>query len=248
MVRSRWGDVVVVALMGCGDNTSGVVDAPVGSEPFGPAVLTATPGSVDFGSMGITTEAFASLTVTNIGQTASGPLLTSLTGVKAGSFATAGTTCTTLAPSATCTVSLTFAPMTVGAKSATLTLTASSGGDLMVPLAGTALTGPGGLIVTPQSHYFGVVTTGALSAARTFTIYNPSGITFGALTVTPTGTNATDFAIASQTCSGTMLAPGASCTLDVQFTPALIGPRSASFTMTANPGGTASATVVDTGR
>lgn len=230
--------------MACGDSTPGiVVDAPVGSEPLQPARLTASPLSVDFGSASITTVVLASLTVTNVGKTASGPLTTSVTGTQAASFATVGTPCTTLAPDATCTLSLEFAPSTVGAKIADLHLTASPGGFVMVALSGVALSGPGGIYVNPSSHNFGTVPTGTPSAASTFTIVNSGSISTGALTVTPAGANANDFAISSQTCGGAVVAPAGSCTFDVVFTPTLIGARSASFVVSTSIGGTVTAAV-----
>ena len=240
--------VLVTLAAGCGDNAIGIVDAAIGSEPLDPAMLVATPGSVDFGSVGITTEALASLTVTNIGQTASGPVTASVTGMQAASFATAGTTCTVLAPGASCTMSLKFAPSTVGAKTAILDLTASPGGLLMVPLAGTALSGPGGIYINPSSHTFGTVPTGTPSAPSTFTVFNSGNISTGALTVSPAGTNAADFAIASQTCAGAVVAPAGSCTFDVVFTPTLAGSRSASFVVSSSIGGSAYAAVSGVGQ
>jgi hypothetical protein len=238
-----------MVVAGCGDNTPGiVVDGPLGSEPLDPAMFAASPGSVDFGTGSITTTVLASLTVTNVGETPSGPLMTSLEGMEAASFATASTTCTTLAPGATCTVSLKFAPLTVGVKSATLTLTASPGGSRMVPLEGTAVSGPGGVTVSPGQNHFGTVPISTTSSARTFTVSNFSATTFGALSVTPAGTNASDYAIVSQTCSGAVLTPGTACTIDVVFTPTVAGGRSASFVFAASPGGSASASVTGIGQ
>lgn len=241
--------MVVLAVMACGDNTPGIiVDAPLGSEPLEPAMVTASPGSVDFGSVVQTTEAFASVTVTNVGQTTSGPVLTNITGSGASLFSSVGTPCTTLGPGAMCTVSLRFTPTTPGPKQADLQLSASPGGMVMIPLAGTGLSGPGGLNVSPTLNDFGTVAMGTTSPARTFTFTNPSGSTFGALTITPAGTNAQDYAITSQTCSGAMLAPGGACTIDVAFTPTLAGVRTAAFVAHALPGGTANASVTGTGQ
>src|SRR5205814_1022856 len=76
------------------------------------------------------------------------------------------------------------------------------------------------------------------SSAQTVTLKN-SGT--GSLTISSiglTGTNAGDFA-QTNTCpsSSSTLAPGASCTISVTFTPTATGSRSASVTITDNAAG-----------
>lgn len=239
----------MLVVMACGDNTPGtVVDAPLGSEPLAPAALSASPDFVDFGVGAIAYEVFASVTVTNVGLTVSGPVLTSITGSEAVSFAPVSTTCTTLAPGATCTVSLKFAPSSVGAKRAWLHLTADPGGIETVTLDGTALAGTGSVFITPSSYQFGTLPVGTPSAPETLTVsWNGLGST-GALTLLPGGgSHPGDFALTNDACSGVSLASGSSCTFAVQFTATLAGARTAVFVVTGSPGGTASASTIGFG-
>jgi hypothetical protein len=90
--------------------------------------------------------------------------------------------------------------------------------------------------VAPSSGSFGTVTTGTTSSATTFTVTN-SGLdtlTFGAGAATITGTNASDFAVTTDTCSGSSVAIGATCSVAVAFTPGAAGARSASLVLTNN--------------
>jgi hypothetical protein len=76
------------------------------------------------------------------------------------------------------------------------------------------------------------------SAAKTITVTSSgipgagSNLTLGAVTVG--GANAADFAIASNTCTGTTMASGASCTVGVTFTPSVAASRSATLTFADN--------------
>ena len=75
---------------------------------------------------------------------------------------------------------------------------------------------------------FGSVQQGVASTALVATLQNTGTAALGITTITVTGTNATDFTKGTTTC-GTTLAAAASCTVNVTFTPAAIGARSASL-------------------
>jgi len=83
--------------------------------------------------------------------------------------------------------------------------------------------------VTPTSIDFGVHTVGAASSAQLVTLGNQgtadmhvSGLSIG-------GANPADFSTSADTCTGATVAPNASCTVSVTFTPAAAGDRSASL-------------------
>lgn len=123
----------------------------------------------------------------------------------------------------------TFAPDATGTPSVTLAY------DL-VPAVTLA---PNGLAFGPQG-------IGSTSASSPVTLTNSGGapLTVGAATVS--GTDATDFA-ADSGCPATV-APGASCTIFVRFTPSAGRTRSASLTVASDaPGGPASLVLVGTG-
>ena len=61
------------------------------------------------------------------------------------------------------------------------------------------------------------------------------------------GTDAADFAIVTDGCSGMALAPRASCAVDVRFTPQTAGPKNAALFLGATPGGIVGVTLAGTG-
>lgn len=91
---------------------------------------------------------------------------------------------------------------------------------------------PDSLTLTPSGLDFGVQPVGTASAKQSDTLTNTGNLELVINSVATTGTNATDFN-QSGTC-GSSIAAGANCTINVTFTPSLIGPRSASVTITDN--------------
>jgi hypothetical protein len=101
--------------------------------------------------------------------------------------------------------------------------------------------------VFPDSLYFATLPDGTVSQAQTVTVTNTSSSS--ALSITNfsiTGTNAGDFKIVSTgtTCTqGQSLAPLATCTISVTFTPSVHGAEGATLTVT-DSGGSGSGTDV----
>lgn len=235
----------MLAMAACGSDAVAPDGSPVTPDP---AVLAASPATLDFGS--VTTGspmAVASVTVRNVGKTASGTVMASVMGAQTAQFHVFGTTCTTLEPDATCTVTVEFEPMVRGAAAAELIVTASPGGSVGVTLAAVALIG-GGLTMSPVLHDFGSVATGTLSTSTTFTLSNAGGLSTSPLTVTIGGTDPGAYQITSQSCSGSALAPGASCTIAVQFAPATNGTLVSALTVSGAPGGTVTAALSAVGQ
>ena len=85
------------------------------------------------------------------------------------------------------------------------------------------------LSISPTQYAFSTTTVGMSSASHAFVITNAGNGASAVLTASLTGTNATEFAIAVDGCSGAPLAAGASCTISLQFAPATRGPKSASL-------------------
>jgi hypothetical protein len=82
--------------------------------------------------------------------------------------------------------------------------------------------------LTPASSNFGTVTTGASSAAATFTLANAGTAALSISSVSLGGANASSFVLGANTC-GASLAAGASCTIAVSFTPQTAGNASAAL-------------------
>lgn len=86
----------------------------------------------------------------------------------------------------------------------------------------------------PTSLSFPGQTINTTSSSKAITVTNSGNIT--SLTISKvalTGTNAGDFAISSDKCTGTLVA-GANCEIDVTFTPTATGNRTADVTITDN--------------
>src|SRR5262249_13578510 len=131
----------------------------------------------------------------------------------------ATTTCgSTIDPKAKCVLGVTFTPTTLGGRAGQLTVTHDAAGSPQpVALGGKALAGK--LSFTPGSLNFPPLPLGDNSPPQTLVIDNPNLVPVPITTIALTGV---DFQIVSRTC-GTSLAPGADCTIDVEFDPSAVG-------------------------
>ncbi len=106
------------------------------------------------------------------------------------------------------------------------------------------LAGP--LSASPSAVDFGGQTVGSTSAAQvTITNLDQGNVVPGAATIG--GTDATDFAVSSSTCTGTPLARDASCSVNVTFTPSVLGKRSATLVLPSTGGASSPQSVPLTG-
>jgi Bacterial Ig domain len=222
-------------------------------QPPGPAVAAVTGGPVAFGNVVVGSNSAAhTLTLNNTG----GSTMTGVTVVVTVPFTRTGGTCAaTLAAGASCTITLEFSPTAAGASTGTATIT----GNVAVTGSPVALSGTGVAAVVSASltpatwspaHTRNCPGTGlgalacALDPAQAFTLTNTGNVTLtgiaqGALG----GVNASEYAIArmlsncgpaggGQFGGDVTLAPGATCTVTVQFKP-----------LTAQPTGIKNATI-----
>ncbi len=118
---------------------------------------------------------------------------------------------------------------------------ACTAGDTCV---GGQCVGPN-LSISPTPYAFTATTVGQNATAMPFVVSNTGNGSSGVLSTALSGANATDFGITSDGCNGQTLAPGASCTIDVQFTPASRGSRAASLDIN---GGAVFAALTGTGQ
>ncbi|MBB5058728.1 hypothetical protein HDF16_003442 [Granulicella aggregans] len=212
-----------------------VTGSPVALSGTGVAplpVVSITPTALAFGNVvNGSTSPSKTLTLSNTGNaTFTGIALTFSSPRYSRPAGTAGGTCgTTLAAAATCTINVVFAPTASGAVNATLGVTGTNAAVTGSPvgLSGTGVL-PGTASITPNPLTITLAAGG-----------NPRGGT-GTVTLTNTSTNAapvtvTSVAVSSgagsniltwffnaiagqDTCTGTVLAPGATCTVGVRFT------------------------------
>jgi hypothetical protein len=174
----------------------------------------------------------------------------SILGANAGDFAIGYNYCSgsTLPAGQTCYLYVTFNPTATGVRNATLVLT-DNGGAQSLPLTGLGQAATQTLLVSPATYNFGVVGVGAISSAATINVSSTGTgpVTFSNYAIN--GPNASDFQIAGNYCTGSALAAGFSCTLQITFTPSATGARNAMLTLTDNAtGGTQSVALAGIGQ
>ncbi len=206
----------------------------------------------DFGTvvLGATSTA-KTLTVTNVAANAVGPIVTSLAGNHPGDFLLSNDLCNgmTLPSMATCTLDVQFKPTVLGMRDGLVRLTV--GGVILVDgiVRGTADPVNTITITPPTTFAFPDTTATMTSTPHAFTVNNTGTQPTGLLASALGGTDPTQFTIvtAADTCTGTSIPVGGTCSISLAFAPTTAGAKSASLTLTATPGGTATATVTGTG-
>ena len=177
----------------------------------GPALGSVAPG---------TSGAEVLFTVTNTSATPSGALTASVNNANIIISSNACATSATLGLNESCTLGLKLAPSAIAtpqAIAALLTVTDVIGGKVSAPVTGSIVSSAP-LSATPGSINFGVVSVGQTSTIQTITIRNVSATATGPLSVTLSGTGAAQLALTANTCTGP-LAPAATCTVGVRFSP-----------------------------
>jgi hypothetical protein len=206
------------------------------------AVIGIAPTSLEFGSQAVgTTSAAQTVTVSNNGAF---PLKFSSI-VTSGDFAGATLAqCPSIAEEApACTFSITFTPTATGTRTGAITFTDNAtGSPQTVTLTGPGTPGTATVTVTPGSLTFGSQAVSTTSAALSVTVKNTSTATVNFAGFTTSGEDAEDFGVplptSSAGCSATgTLAAGASCTINVLFTPQAAGTRTATLLIADNATG-----------
>lgn len=196
------------------------------------------PTSLAYGNQLVnTTSATQMVTLTNTGNA---NLVTTLIALQTGTqFAMTGaTTCVlggqTLAPGASCIIVVSFTPTSTGAKSDNVQITSNAS----TSVNNLALTGTGtqqASSYAPTFLVFGNQVATTTSAPQTVTLTN-SG-TANLITTNIALQTGTQFAITgASTCvlGGQTLAPAASCTIVITFTPTTNGAKSDNIRVTSN--------------
>jgi len=211
--------------------------------------LAMSPSSLDLGSVPVGEIGQVQyFTLTNQGSSDTGTLAISLQGTNATDFAIASNPC----PSAlhggdSCVIGVRLAPQTAGAKIATLVASADPGGTASASLSGKGLR-PAVLSIVPNAQDFGTIASGSTSAPFQFTVRNDGETASGAVAVSLSGNQATEFRIDDQatTCHGA-LDPGSTCNAVVRFAPISDGTKQAVLHATAAPGGDVTSSLTGTG-
>jgi hypothetical protein len=158
--------------------------------------------------------------------------------------------CTTQLPAhSSCDIGVVFAPVQPGNQTGTLTITDALRTQT-VALSGIGLLPPA-FGVSPSSLTFAAQTVGQASTAQTLTVSNTGGAPMANIGFAITGQSASEFSCGSSICNatncGATLANGASCTVQVIFTPSTAGGETAALVISSSSPGVAAASVPLTG-
>jgi hypothetical protein len=135
-----------------------------------------------------------------------------------------------------CTIDVMFLPGSTGTHATTLAIRS----DAPTSPDQVALTGSGtvpAIALSPSRADFGAITVGTSSPAATFTVSNPgtSPLTISAASLT--GADAAQYVRAADHCTGKVLAPSATCAVQVAFRPTSVGTHAgASLVVTSDAG------------
>jgi len=192
-----------------------------------PATDTLSPLALTFAAQAFsTTSATQLVTLTNTGDVA----LTLLNAqISSGDFTATSGCGVSLVAHSSCNIAVAFAPRSLGAQTGALTLSDQYRAQT-VTLSGTG-TAPAGISLSPVNGLSFPATGIALTAtAQAVTLTNNGGPALTFSSITASG----DFAILASSTCGATLAPTATCTLLVVFSPTATGARSGTLTLVDN--------------
>ena len=193
------------------------------------------PASFNFGALNLGASSPPQIfNFTNSGSAPLNMLAVSLTGTSTQDFSISSNDCgTTLAIDGACAPRVVFAPTDVGTRTASLTFT-DNAPSLMQKAALTGVGNGAGVGLNATNLTFPPTVVGSTSVTQTVTLTNYGNMTL-TLSITKSGANRGDFAV-SNTCNGSVI-PGATCKINVRFSPLGLGPKSANVVLTDNAKG-----------
>jgi Abnormal spindle-like microcephaly-assoc'd, ASPM-SPD-2-Hydin len=157
-------------------------------------------------------------------------------GANPGDFSVSDTGCAavgSLAPGDTCGITVAFNPTAAGARSAVVSVNDGDpqNGTQTVNVSGTGT--PSSMGFSPASvTYVNAIPAGTASPPHVVTVQN---LTSSPMPITGTalgGANPKNFARSADTCTGSVLQPNGTCTINVTFTPSAVGRRTAVLSVT----------------
>ena len=191
--------------------------------------LAVSPSTWDFGYQAVgTTSALESFTLSNSGTA---PLSINSVQLASGQvFKIGANSCgSSIAAGGSCSVSVTFAPSASGSATDAAQISYGSPATTL----SIALTGNGATpvaVLTPAPLSFGNQSMpGSSTAVATLT--NSGNATLSNISASISGTNATDFSLMSDGCSGVILPANSSCPVSVSFSPKAKGNRVATLSI-----------------
>jgi hypothetical protein len=212
----------------------------VGAGALGAAIASVTPTALSFTQTINTTSIVQAVTVRNTGGQ---PLTLGAIGINGANGAEfslgAASTCvvgTVINGGANCNLQLTFRPTAAGARTAVLSIAhnaATSPATVALNGTGTA-TAQAAASLSAASLSFGTLSVGEKSAAQPVTLTNTGQAPLTLASLTLGGSAGGDFSLGGTCASGTTLAPGDTCVMQLAFAPTAVGTRSGALTVASN--------------
>ena len=200
-------------------------------------IAAPTPTSLSFTGQNVgTTSAPRTITLTNTGSAMLAVSSVLITGPNAGDFEQTNDCSTNIAPGNYCTIDVTFSPTAANGRSGAVTITDNAGNSPQsVSLTGTGFISQVPMVSLSPNHLdFGNQRVATTSSISTSTLTNTGTGTLAISSVVSSG----DFGLATTSTScpytGGVVNVGASCTIDVTFTPSQSGNRAGSIAVTDN--------------
>src|SRR5262249_2111504 len=176
--------------------------------------------------------------IRNAGTATSGAIaFSAFSGTNAGDFTLSGDLCTgkTLLPNSTCTATITFVPPALGPRSGGIQVSATPGGTLMIGLSGNGVTAMP-LMIAPTTRTYGAAPNMSTGMPVPFVVTNPNASPSGIITATVSGSNASEFVINGDRCTGHRIGRLSSCTIGVSFDPLTLGTKGATLSVASDAG------------
>jgi hypothetical protein len=210
---------------------SAAVAAPEGGEEPAPAPLpqlALEPGSYDFGLLEANrSSSEATFQLRNTGSVPAPVYSLEVTGSGSWAFSTGNTNCFlhSLEPGETCSVQVAFHPQDTTSFSAQLRAVSEGGISTTADLSGEG--GRALLAAAADPTNFGSVPVGSAGVTRTIDITNQGNLPGGAFIAVIAGGAVGSFHLLDENCTGVLLSPGATCNLQVNFSPVGTGAKTA---------------------
>ena len=184
-----------------------------------PAVSLST-STITFGNLPIGSSASPiGLMISNTGNAPLSFSSIQIGGTNAADFSLTNQCGSTLDVELVCAVQINFKPSAAGTRSATVTLVDNApNSPQAVTLTGTGVTPAASVALAPTSLDFGTVLIGKPGPAKAVTLTNTGNASLGITSIAAVGVDYTE----TNNC-GTSVASGASCTINVTFSPSASG-------------------------
>jgi len=207
----------------------------IGSYEYVPTItLKVSPTVLGFSSLAVgSTSPAETLTLMNQSSAAISLSGISISGTNSADFSQTNNCGTSLGAGASCAINMVFKPQATGTLTAALLITPASGSSLQVSLSGTGEQATTSVNISPASIVFPGTLMGTKSGIESATVTNTGT---AALTFNGSFGISGAFAFGGTGTCGSTLAPGASCTVSVVFSPTANGAASGTVTLSDNAG------------